>query len=999
MRISKKFISLLLAVLMVTALVPMAAVSASAADYTVTTVNEMSSRLFTSSANVTLGADINVTEAIANGDTSALSYAFFPLRANVTLDLNGHTLDTGDYFLMSAGNNVIVKDTSENHTGKIISNERCYQVNVRTTFNNVSLESKSGYALIIRAGTTFNDCSIVAENNGLLSNNNVTLNNTSITAKNTAVTMESNDAPAPLVVNGSTITSTDGDAIVTSSYVTGNRADTITTTGTANLGVCIDNGSIINAANGTAVSLWAGTRPTNTGSGNAVRMTSGTINAKVAFEASMTTDYQANNDRDPIVIAVTSDNCRINATDKIFDDYSSPIMDTTNITAGYFNQDVSSTVKTGTFTENNGMYHLTEYGEGYIYNYTTLFNALNNGGNYVIPDNLTLNIGAVARTNDKEVYIDGNNKTLTLNIKDNSNSALISMRNGNNTTNITIENLTVDGNNYTPHFYFSRAGSGNDDQYLTVRNCTFKNFKTSGHGVITTHSYQHLVVDKCTFTGNTLSEPQSGNIYAEDLWLSTAAKAVITDSTFNSRVCGHIDGADGVQLNELNISNSYFNQLMLQGTGGEPTGEQAYSYRINSFENSTAREIIVGNPGTTEEDLDKILCRDATTHDNQGGMYIAKDTNGSVIDKTTTLYNDYQFRKMSDEDIVGLLGNEFKLGDDFTVSNSIGALGTSNQKNFTLDLNGKTVTITNGQGHLERRGNNNELTINDSVGGGGITTTNGYSFVLNNGMKVTVNGGNIKNTVNDVFYIYSGSADINGGDFEYPEEKSIAAGYNTSGLTVYGGTFSNNVYSFITKNTDGVFNIREANGSNTTFTTADALGYNMTQEADDTAKDWSAIPASCFKNLQMVGLQKKNAASTSTKADGNDYQTKGMRFVTLVNEGLLKSANIADYGYVVAKVSGKTQAGIGDKFANLKCDGSNGEKTISCLGSSNSLSGDYGLYDKSTTYKYVTLAVNGMRDGEQAVARFYIKTTDGKIYYADYTNDNNVVYSGMLATY
>ena len=194
---------------------------------------------------------------------------------------------------------------------------------------------------------------------------------------------------------------------------------------------------------------------------------------------------------------------------------------------------------------------------------------------------------------------------------------------------------------------------------------------------------------------------------------------------------------------------------------------------------------------------------------------------------------------------------------------------------------------------------------------------------------------------------------------------------DSDGMVITGGEFNNDgAYDYIA---DSSFATKKADGSvvvsedvPTTLTSVDASDFNLG------SKD--------INNYEIFGFQIKEGT--------------GVRFVTAVNEGFLKGANIADYGYVLAKASGLTQAGIGDKFSALQYNGGNGEHTVSCMGTSNTLSGDYGKYSPSTTYKFVTAAVENM-NGEQAVARFYIKTTDGNVYYANYIN--GTTYGGLLA--
>ena len=69
---------------------------------------------------------------------------------------------------------------------------------------------------------------------------------------------------------------------------------------------------------------------------------------------------------------------------------------------------------------------------------------------------------------------------------------------------------------------------------------------------------------------------------------------------------------------------------------------------------------------------------------------------------------------------------------------------------------------------------------------------------------------------------------------------------------------------------------------------------------------------------------------------------------------------------------------------------------FSCKGTSNTISGSFGQYESTTDYKYVTLSITGTQGSTDTIAaRFYVKTTDNKYYYADYVNGSNQTYGGM----
>ena len=275
--------------------------------------------------------------------------------------------------------------------------------------------------------------------------------------------------------------------------------------------------------------------------------------------------------------------------------------------------------------------------------------------------------------------------------------------------------------------------------------------------------------------------------------------------------------------------------------------------------------------------------------------------------------------------------------------------------------------------------NSGAVTIND----GSFTLTKKsatvYYSVYNGGTDSvsTVNDGTFNNTGLALTCIDKTEAqgsviDLNDGAFTY---NTFTQNDNYT-PDIYGGTFSDDkAYkyiadgAFVTKNADGSVVVSEAIPTATTSVDASAFGLG--------SKD--------ITNYEILGYQK------------NIKDGSAVRFVTAVNEGFLKGANIEDYGYVLAKASGLNMQDNGDKLDALKYYGGNGEHTVSCKESSNTLSGDYGKYSPSTPYKFVTAAVTNMSGSDQAVARFYIKTTDGNVYYANY--DNGTSYDGLIADY
>ena len=173
------------------------------------------------------------------------------------------------------------------------------------------------------------------------------------------------------------------------------------------------------------------------------------------------------------------------------------------------------------------------------------------------------------------------------------------------------------------------------------------------------------------------------------------------------------------------------------------------------------------------------------------------------------------------------------------------------------------------------------------------------------------------------------------------------------------------------------------------YTTAGGVGYNfndtITKGEGDTLATLNGY--SSLFNFKILGVQKKDNVDALSSESGKD-----VRFVTVVNSAILKDAD--EYGYVFAKFNSKEDARA--HADEIQAYGDN-VLTKECTTTSNNISGNYGLYNEDTNYKYVTATVNGIGD-DTVAARFYIKK-GSTYYYADYTNDQNQTYGVCAAAY
>lgn len=262
-------------------------------------------------------------------------------------------------------------------------------------------------------------------------------------------------------------------------------------------------------------------------------------------------------------------------------------------------------------------------------------------------------------------------------------------------------------------------------------------------------------------------------------------------------------------------------------------------------------------------------------------------------------------------------------------------------------------------------------------------------FNLKNGAKI-VNGGELKISGSGSFtgqdsgvLLNRGSLTINDGEFESPEDTKVVE--NDGGtITVNGGTFSSELYDYVCKDK---FMIRtQDNTSDGKYVVQDDFSGSVDVEDEN----YFGLNLNTYTNLQILGVQKKHDIENVVNNSQEDNNPeKCLRFITAVNEGIIKGNNVADYGYVVARISNKQPAEVYNTriFNILNYGGGNGEKNLSCKGTMNSVVKEPAYGDartESTTYKYVTLAVNNIPDGNSVAARFYVKTKDGRVHYGSY---------------
>ncbi|MBQ5346523.1 MAG: hypothetical protein IIU39_00510 [Ruminococcus sp.] len=344
---------------------------------------------------------------------------------------------------------------------------------------------------------------------------------------------------------------------------------------------------------------------------------------------------------------------------------------------------------------------------------------------------------------------------------------------------------------------------------------------------------------------------------------------------------------------------------------------------------------------------------------------VPKNTDGS--------YKEGSYALIIDNKVLGYPNTAEVTVTDVTCEGAVNACGA------TVELNNVTAKTTPTKFYAIWAEQDAKVTVNsgtytdDQTGGKGVFATGTGE---ESGAKIDVKGGTFNATNKIVYNAEANSISISGGSFS----KVVPDQYCASGFQ-----------PVTTPGTDGKYTVVVKENP------LDSLKLASTAVNDG---NFFNIDANYLVGT-LLGVQKKtevgvNANDTSydTTSEGGQETGKDIRLVAVLDSSLVRTAE--DYGFVLARANNKTKYSEVN-FNNLKANWGNGEKTISAQGTYNNVCGDakYGdPTDTTTSYKYITCAVNGMSDDDMVVARFYVKL-DGKYYYAKYAG-HSYTYTGCM---
>ncbi len=223
---------------------------------------------------------------------------------------------------------------------------------------------------------------------------------------------------------------------------------------------------------------------------------------------------------------------------------------------------------------------------------------------------------------------------------------------------------------------------------------------------------------------------------------------------------------------------------------------------------------------------------DTWSYDNYlaDGYMANKETDGTyTVIKAVATVNGYVYETLTDAIAAAKAGETVTLVADVKL---VETLTIAEDKNITLDLNGKAITVTkSGDRSLYAFNNEGTLTLTDSVGTGSITARGNYNYgtmVMNGGTVIAcdTNGG---------YGIWNyGNFTMNGGTIKvthvgnYNDQYGPTGLGNMSGATakITGGNFEGNSMRAYIIASEGTLEITPAEGKTVTVTAPRALAVD-----------------------------------------------------------------------------------------------------------------------------------------------------------------------------
>ncbi|MGN1130027.1 MAG: hypothetical protein ACI4Q8_01655, partial [Ruminococcus sp.] len=598
-----------------------------------------------------------------------------------------------------------------------------------------------------------------------------------------------------------------------------------------------------------------------------------------------------------------------------------------------------------------------------------------NGGTYALGADIEVSEQVDVKS---PLTLYGNRKTLK---STKTKSTMLNLSGLDSTVTVIDATLDVNGND-TWAVSCSKNGGNNPNNVITLTDCTVKNAVSSSYvGAINQFGSSTGYYNNCTFTNN-VCQVKFNDVSGADVWAGAKAKVYINGGTY-----------DEVYLN-ANTSS---------GASGYVSGGAV----IDTFNLGFGSPNVEITDGSTVNTLTK--WDDVYSGTHYEGTYTVDETSTIGV-AYTYVDNETALKDVITKGVAIRICSDFEVTEKVTVSNDL-----------TIDGNGKTIKA-NGTEYIFDTANTpvvltfNNLTLDcNNVAHFAIHTSE--ESVANQDTAVKLTDCTVKNSIGDYYnhaavYLYSRATGYfenctfenntltYDGEWAYANGADIWSGAATN-VTIDGGSYSQvfinanrGVAGQLTVEGDAAINelTLESDGKTATAAIADTAtvtkvnvgtteavvtedgkiigtsGECATPDADDTFSNNLPADQKFTKNFELMGAQRK----------ANDENA--IRFVSVIDADLIAAAD--DYGYIIGTTT-KDKLTAMQNAGNITLDNVP-HLAVSCKETSNQLSGDYGLYDTDTNYKYVTAAIENITDPSLTIlARVYVKCGD-KTYYGDY---------------
>lgn len=758
MRMTKKITSVVLAVLMVVSMMSVMAVSVSA-----TSLSDLND-VFTNGGEIALDSDLSFsgTFAIAEGKT-------------VTLDLAGHELKSTDQVLWNKGT-LSIKDSvgggkiTSTGNGAIIAGTNSTTTITASTSKNITITAQEYCVLAPNSGATVN------------------IKGGIYNAKDNAIFMANGNA---------------GNSGNTWNISSGTFNGTIESAGYVACGIyaCNDDvwnitGGTFNITGGAGIVQRAGVVNVKGGTFNTTGDVTGKVgdSRKVVPCAALVFDSESNypglraNPESEMVVTGGTFNSEV---DPIATVPANASDDRITVKGGTFAGDVD----VSEYIDMNDITYTYTNAAGQVRYFTSNFTTSPSTGTYKLYKDATVSritYGLYA----SNVTIDLNNHKLTTTSTNETYGGILMSRTG---TAASPKSLTIKNGAYEGNLGIYVLADYND---LTVDNCDItvgNDFAIVTNG---TKKGNNITVKDSTITSDSVAiyKPSNGTLTLKDS--DVTGKTAVYVKSGDVTIDGGTFTGTGAKAdfshngNGVNITGD---AVVIENCG-YPGGAPTATITDGKFVSDNAEAVASYAYGSGNEAIDEIISGGEFSSDVSDLVVASKTANktGSDSEAPFVIENDTFVAQVGDVkyDTVSAAidaaqaGDTVKLLKDVTTQVTVPA-----GKDITLDLNGNNIT-TSGRSIK----NYGTLTIEDSVGGGKVTSTGDGTIDVASNSNTTINGGEFTAQEFGILAaVHNATITVNDGTFTTKDNAVFMAngkaGNNGNTWNINGGTFNAGIES------------------------------------------------------------------------------------------------------------------------------------------------------------------------------------------------------------